>query len=281
MYTKQYFINEFIRLGLSPTDTVFIHSSYKKIAGAEGIEGGAQTIIDAFIEYFGKEGLVVFPAMSWKLGYLVNNEGITRNPALGPSEGFFEYGNHFDVKTTTCSYLGILPELFRQREGVIRSICPSSSIAAFGKDAKTFCSGHENADTSLSWNSPWGKLYERRAKILFLGTGMACNTFMHVIEEYAQVPGLLADYLWEYTATDYDGKLYNISYKRHEPGHNHYYEKVEADLVERGIAKRITFGSADSHLVDAFEETNYMVERLKKEPWLFTHEFNKNNDSTK
>ncbi len=274
MYSKQDFIEEFKKLGLKPTDTVFVHSSYKKIAGDVGIEGGAQTVLDAFIEYFGNEGLVVFPAMSWKLGYLVNDEGQTRNPALGEAEGFYEYGSHFDVRTTTCSYLGILPELFRQKDGVIRSICPTSSVAAFGPDAKEFCDGHQDAETPLNWNSPWGKLYERKAKILFLGTGMACNTFMHVIEEYAEVPNLLVPYIWKYTATDYDGNNYKIEFKRHEPGHNHYYEKVEPELVEKGIAKRVTFGSAASHLVDAFEETNYMVKRLKETPELFMHEYN-------
>ena len=95
MYDKQYFIEEFKRLGFQPTDTVFVHSSYKKIAGEEGIEGGGDTVIDAFLEYFGKEGLVVFPAMSWMLGYLVNERGELRDPSLGEAEGFFEYGNHF------------------------------------------------------------------------------------------------------------------------------------------------------------------------------------------
>ena len=274
MYDKQYFIEEFKRLGFQPTDTVFVHSSYKKIAGEEGIEGGAQTLLDAFIEYFGKEGLVVFPAMSWKLGYLVNEAGVTRNPALGAAEGFFEYGNHFDIRTTTCAYLGILPELFRQRQGVVRSLCPTSSVAAYGPDAKTFCAGHEHAPTPLHWNSPWGRLYERGAKILFLGTGMACNTFLHVIEERAEVPNLLAPYIWRYTATDYDGNCHEIAFRRHEPGHNHYYEKIEGELVEHGIARRVTFGAANCHIVDAVAETDYMLKRLKEEPTLFMHEYN-------
>ncbi len=277
MFNKEYFINEFKRLGFKEDDTVFVHSSYRKIAGEDGIEGGADTVLDAFIEYFGKKGLVVFPAMSWILGYLINDKGETRNPALGPAEGFYEYGNHFNPKETTCKYLGILPELFRQREGVVRSICPCSSVAAYGPDAKEFCAGHEKAETPLNWNSPWGKLYERKAKIFFVGTGMSCNTFMHVIEEHAEVPNILAPYIWKYTAEDYDGKVYDIAFKRHEPGHNWYYEKVEPELVEKGIAKRVMFGNAPSHIVDAVAETDYMVKRLKETPELFMHEYNGRN----
>ena len=274
MYNKEYFIKEFERLGFLKTDTVFVHSSYKNIAGAEGVEGGADTVVDAFIEYFGEQGLVVFPAMSWMIGYLVNDAGELRDPALGPQKGFYEYGNHFDVRTTPCHSLGIIPEVFRKKEGVIRSICPCSSVAAFGPDSKEFCSGHEYAETPLNWNSPWGKLYDRKAKIFFVGTGLRCNTFMHVLEEYANVPNILAPYIWKYTAEDYDGKVWNIAFKRHEPGHNHYYEKIEPELVEKGIAKRVTFGSANSHIVDAVKETDYMVKRLKEEPTLFMHEYN-------
>lgn len=275
MYNKEYFIREFERLGFLRTDTVFVHSSFKKIAGGEGIEGGADTVADAFIEYFGEKGLVVFPAMSWMMGYLVNDKGEILEPALGPKEGYYEYGSYFDVKTTPCHSLGIIPEVFRQKEGVIRSICPCSSVAAFGPDAEDFCAGHEYAKTPLNWDSPWGKLYDRKAKILFAGTGMGCNTFMHVLEEYAEVPNILAPYIWKYTAKDYDGKVWDISFKRHEPGHNHYYAKIEPELVEKGIARKVTFGSAESHIVDAVSETDYMLKRLKEEPTLFMHEYNK------
>ena len=274
MYTKEFFINEFKRLGFKETDTVFVHSSYKKIAGDVGIENKADTIIDAFVEYFGQKGLVVFPAMSWMMGYLVNDKGGLRDPALGPAEGFREYGNHFDVRTTPCHSLGIIPEIFRQREGVVRSICPCSSVAAYGPDAKEFCSGHEYAQTPLNWNSPWGKLYDRKAKIFFVGTGMGCNTFMHVLEERANVPGILTPYIWKYTATDYDGKVWDIAFRRHEPGHNHYYSKIEPELVEQGIVKRVKFASADCHIVDAVAEADYMFKRLTEEPTLFMHEYN-------
>lgn len=275
MYDKQYFIEELKRLGFKETDTVFVHSSYKRIAGEEGVDGGADTIVDAFMEYFGEKGLAVFPAMSWKLGYLVNEAGDIQVPSLQPAEGYVEYGNHFNVRTTPCHDLGIIPERFRQKDGVVRSICPCSSVAAFGPDAKDFCSGHEYAETPLNWNSPWGKLYDRKAKILFLGTTMCCNTFMHVLEEHANVPGILAPYIWNYTAEDYDGKVWEISFKRHEPGHNHYYSKIEPELVDRGIAKRVMFGSAHSHIVDVVAETEYMLERLKQEPTLFMHEYNR------
>ena len=192
MYTKEDFINNFKEMGLLPTDTVFVHSSYKRIAGDVGIENRGETIIEAFIEYFGKSGLVVFPTMTWKIGYYINdnNPDDALTPYENPGDNYHT-STHFDVLNTSCEYLGIMPELFRRYPGVIRSLCPTSSVAAFGPDAEDFCSGHDTAETPFSWSSPWGKLHERNAKFLFLGTGIACNTFMHVLEEHAEVPNLL------------------------------------------------------------------------------------------
>ncbi len=273
MYNKEYFINNFKEMGLLPTDTVFVHSSYKKIAGDVGISGGANTVIDAFIEYFGEKGLVVFPTMTWKLGYLINAEGDTVPPFDGPLEGFIS-NTHFDVKNTSCDYLGIFPELFRKRPGVIRSLCPTSSIAAYGSDAKEFSLGHDTAKTPLGWDSPWGKLYDRNAKFLFLGTHIACNTYMHVLEEHADVPGILHPYIWKFTLTDYDGNTKTLKYQRHVPNHNFYYAKVEAEFLENSIARKAKFGSADTHIIDCVKETEYMLKRLKETPFMFTKEYN-------
>lgn len=261
-------------MGLKETDTVLVHSSCRRIAGNKGIEGGADTVIDAFMEYFGEKGLVVFPALSYKLGYLVNDKGETRLPYLEPAEGFYDYGNHFDVKTTPCQGVGVIPELFRQRPGVVRSMSPSSSVAAFGPDAKEFCLGHEKSLRNLSWDTPWGKLYDRKAKTLFLGTDLSCNTLMHVIEDYAEVPGILGSYLWKFTVTDYEGNTYPIEYKRHEGHHNWYYNKVEPEFLEKRIAQKVMFGSAESYLVDVVSEVDYMLSRLKETPGLFTKEYN-------
>ena len=60
MFTKDDLIRDIINMGLKPDDTVFVHSSYKSIAGETGIDGGADTVVDAFMEYFGEKGLVVF-----------------------------------------------------------------------------------------------------------------------------------------------------------------------------------------------------------------------------
>ena len=273
MYSKQDLMNDLKEMGLQPTDTVLVHSSYKSIAGDRGIEGGAETVIDAFIEYFGKDGLIVFPTLTWKFGFSFNDQGEFICDEVGNDE-YKPYGNRFDVRNTDCRELGILPELFRRREGVIRSLSATHSVAAFGKDAKAFCEGNEKVKTTLGWDSPWGKFYDRNAKMLFLGTTMACNTYMHVLEERANVPGLIKPTVYHYEIVDYDGKVIPAEVRRHEPGHSHYFDKVRPELTAAGIVKDAMFGSAVTQVVDVRAETDYMMKKFKEEPFIFFHEYN-------
>ncbi|HCM13866.1 MAG TPA: AAC(3) family N-acetyltransferase, partial [Lachnospiraceae bacterium] len=61
MYTKNDMIDGFVQMGGKPTDTLLIHSSMKAIGE---VEGGADTVLDAFIEFM-KEGLLIFPTHTW------------------------------------------------------------------------------------------------------------------------------------------------------------------------------------------------------------------------
>lgn len=55
----------------------------------------------------------------------------------------------------------------------------------------------------------------------------------------------------------------------------HYYDKVRPELIEAGIAKEYNFGAALTQVVDVVDETDYMLEKLRKNPCLFSHEYNK------
>ena len=158
--------NDLTALHFKPSDTVLIHSSMKSIGP---VAGGADTVLDVLMDYFGEYGLLVFPTLSYRN---VNAE----HP-------------RFDVRKTPC-VTGILPELFRQRPGVIRSLHPTHSVAAFGKDAASFTADHENAETPEPKGSPWWKLLERHGKILFIGTGISCNTFLHGVDEWLEIPNM-------------------------------------------------------------------------------------------
>src|SRR5690554_8160890 len=105
MFTKEELKEQIAALGIQPTDTLLIHSSMKAVGE---VEGGADTVLDAFSEYL-KEGLLILPTHTW-------------------AQMNSEY-NVFDV-VNEPSCVGILTELFRKRPGVVRSWHPTHSVAA-------------------------------------------------------------------------------------------------------------------------------------------------------
>ena len=168
MYTKNDIIDGIKKMGILSTDTLLVHSSMKAIGE---VEGGADTVLDAFMEYM-SEGLLIFPTHTWEQ---INEDYNVFNPATEPS----------------C--VGLLTNLFMKRPNVYRSWHPTHSVAAYGREAKEYVSGEELSDTPCSRGGCWGKLYDRKAKILFLGCSLKKNTFLHGVEEWNQIPNRLMD----------------------------------------------------------------------------------------
>ena len=226
MITKDQLKKDLEKLGIKPTDTLLIHSSMKAIGP---VEGGADAVLDMLMDYFRDEGLLVFPTLSY-------GEVNAAQPI-------------FDVrKTPSC--VGILPQLFRQRPGVIRSLHPTHSLAAFGRDAAEFTAGHEKALTPAPEGSPWWRLLERSGKILFIGTGISCNTFLHGVDEWLEIPDLRSREPQYLEAVDYNGQVHPMPQYRHCVGRNAFYGSCEARFDAAGAIVRGKFGNADCHLLD-------------------------------
>ena len=136
MYTKEDLKNNLSAMGLKGDETIIIHSSLKSIGE---VENRADGILDALEEFFAP-GLLIFPSMSYST---VN----AKQPV-------------FSVRDTPCC-VSMLPELFRRRPGVVRSLHPTHAVAAIGKDAAEFVSGHEKFDSPAHPESPGGKIYKR------------------------------------------------------------------------------------------------------------------------
>ncbi len=62
MHSKQSLLEQIKVLGIKPQDTLLIHSSMKAIGE---VDGGADTVLDAFSEYLAP-GLLVLPTHTWR-----------------------------------------------------------------------------------------------------------------------------------------------------------------------------------------------------------------------
>jgi len=250
MYTKQDLLNAIIEIGIKPDDTLLIHSSYTAIGE---VQGGADTVLDVFTEYLQDDGLLILPTHSWAH---IGKE----NPLYDPE--------------TEPSCVGYLTNLFMKRPGVIRSLHPTHSVAAIGKDAVDYTSGEEYSDTPCPRKGCWGKLYDRKAKILFLGCTMKRNTYLHGVEEWNEIP----DRVDEEITVVYQIKMPDGSL-RELPSHRHHcstsndvsfnYDRVQPTFAKNNAIKFGKIGRADSILGDAVMMADIVTQLLKRNPHIF------------
>ncbi|MNI08532.1 SPBc2 prophage-derived aminoglycoside N(3')-acetyltransferase-like protein YokD [compost metagenome] len=246
MYTKQDLIHHLEGAGINRKGTLLMHSSMKSIGE---VEGGADTVLDALSEYM-REGLLVLPTHTWSF---INAE----NP-------------RFEVESSP-SCVGILPELFRQRSGVIRSLHPTHSVAAIGEDAAIFVEGAERWDTPCHRESPWGRLLDREATIILVGVDLRRNTFIHGIEEWVDIPGRLTDDHEQLYTVLRDGTEISVPSRRHcgLPWSEHFW-KVEGVLEQQGAIYKARFGNADTWVCDTVKMTDILTKMLRQNPDLFS-----------
>ena len=239
-------------IGIRPGDTVLMHSSFKSLGG---VEDGAVGFFRGFLDLLGSEGTLVLPTLTY---------------AYTTREHPF-----FDV-TATPSCVGYLTEYFRtQVKGTVRSVHPTHSCAAIGKQAQFLLAGHENDTTPVGANSPFYKLPLIGGKILMLGCGLKCCTSMHGVEETVEPDYLFANQpLVEYRITGYDGKTVTLPSKRHAftiDGVAHYAQRYDriASVLDETQLKHGQILSADSYLIDAAALWSNARQRMLKTPHFF------------
>jgi len=153
-------------LGVTPSDTLLVHSSLKSLGR---IEGGAITVIQSLIAALPK-GNLLMPTLTY--------EYVTKDSPRFSS-------------ATTPSCVGLIPETFRKYPGVVRSIHPTHSVCAYGVNAAEITANHHLDRTPVGENSPFRQLLKYNGKILMLGCGLRPNTSMHGVEETAKAPYVL------------------------------------------------------------------------------------------
>lgn len=246
IFSKHDLKKDLLNLGIKKDDILLVHSSMKSIGN---VEGGADTVIDVFMEYI-TDGLLIFPTHTWKQ---IN-----------------ENYNIFDPKKEP-SCVGILSNIFLKRKNVFRSLHPTHSIAAYGKNSEDFVKGEEVFDTPLNRNGCWGKIYDLKSKILFIGCNLNTNTIIHGVEEWCGIPNRLSD-KYQNLKIKIDDKLIERPIRRHHNDHgdvSENYGKIEKPLLKLGIAKIGKFGDAKTYIIDSYKMINLVIEFLKKDPDLF------------
>jgi len=151
------------QLGVRQGDVLFVHSSLDAFAG---FQGDPTAVIATLQQCVGPSGTLLMP----------------QQPFSGSAIEWAESGKVFDVRRTPTR-MGLLPELFRRMPGVSRSLHPTHSVAAWGRQAAWFIETHHEAKSPCGLLSPYMRLYEAGGKVLHLGSPFATTTFLHAADE--------------------------------------------------------------------------------------------------
>lgn len=162
MYTKQNIKDHLSALGAPKDKIVIAHISYRLVGD---VEGGAEGLLDALIEYFTEGGgLLCIPTHTWaNLG----KDKITLD-LLSPE-----------------SNLGAIPTLAAKDGRGVRSENPTHSMVVYGdrKRAEEFVKDDARVLTPTSPDSCYGKLYYEGGYVLLLGVAQNKNTYLHAVDE--------------------------------------------------------------------------------------------------
>lgn len=273
MIKKQELIEQLKNMGIKEGDTLLVHSSMKAIGD---VDGGADTVLDALIEVVC--GTVEKSSdenveKSDNGSNDVNNAGMLVLPTHTWASMTDEHSVFDPEKEPAC--VGILPNLFMKREGVVRSLHPTHSLAAYSLDEKKagkFAAGEERFDTPCNRQGCYGKLYDLDAKILLLGVGLNRNTYMHGVEEWFGIKERLTEEtLSLYIKIQSEAgkeKLLPVKMHKHFKPNNisisENYERMRQEFIEKGALVEGKIGEALCSCMSARKVADITTEVLRK-----------------
>ena len=212
-------VHEFLaRAGITPTDTVLVHTSMRAIGA---VLGGCDGLIDAFKSYL-CDGLFIVPTHTWAN---VN----AKSPV-------------YDVKATVPC-IGALPTVAAFRKDGVRSLHPTHSIAAFGRRAEEFLRGEEKCKTPCPPGGAWARLYDEDAIILLIGVGLDKCTYIHAVDEIIGLPDRLGEEAG-LTVIDRGGTSHSLLFRGHGITGSRNFEVYRKPLSALGALTVSSLGNA-------------------------------------
>lgn len=243
--TRQELERDLRLAGIDAGDNVILHSSLRSLGA---MRGGPDAVVDAFMDVIGDAGNLMVPTFTYCL------------PAWKSEP--------FDIRSTR-SRTGAITEAVRNHPMALRSFHPTHSVAVLGPDAEAIVRNHMHA-TAIGLESPFGRMHERGAKIVMLGTRQDTNSSLHYCEVHAAVPyvevafteGRSFDVAW------FINERGQVEYTEiHEvPGCSRGFNKVEAELELSGVLRKVKLGPAASQVLDLPALVAAMDVILRRDP---------------
>lgn len=136
-------------LGLKNGDIVLLHCALSSLGH---LEGGADALIEGFLNVLGKEGTLVVPSFT----------------------------------------AGIVPATVKKDPRAVESIAPTAQVAAIGAKAGEICAAHWTCETAHGEGTPYMKIAALGGYVCLLGVDQDRNTTLHSAEALLRLPYLKA-----------------------------------------------------------------------------------------
>ena len=235
MYDKNFILTQLENMG-APTDKpVIVHTSLRAIGE---VVGGAQGLLDAFIEYFTDNGgLLCVPTHTW------SNFGSKQEFILDM------------LSDKTC--IGVFPSVAAGDKRGVRTENPTHSLAVFGekKAVTKFVECDKRVLTPTSPNGCYGKIYDMDGYVLLVGVGQDKNTYLHCVEEMLNLPNRISDETVDMKVRFKDGSVKDrkFCYMRSDVIYDvsYYFPKLEPAFRAHGCIVDGFIGNAPTQLCSA------------------------------
>jgi len=227
-------------MGLSAGDRVLVHSSLSSIGY---VEGGADAVLDAFLQVLGPEGTLMVPTFTYAMT------------------------TDFDVENTP-SKTGRITETLRARPEAVRSFHPSHSLCAVGPNVQDLLAGHEHTDPAGT-GSPLDRFVSQGGLVFLLGVGHRANTTVHLGEYHARVPYLYASRNLgtpkQAQVRTPDGRTVPVAYNQ-APGCSRNFGAVEEPLRAKGAIRDGRVGEAPCQVMPGLAIVDAVAELVARQP---------------
>jgi aminoglycoside N3'-acetyltransferase len=251
-------VDELRALGVRPGDLLMVHGSLRALglARSQGVDRGAERLLDALDEAVGPEGtLLMILGTEYPLDW-VNQRPAAERAALLEGTEPFRFRD-----APVLPEIGWLAESFRRRPGTLVSDNPSGRFGARGARAAELL-------RDQPWNdyygpgSPLEKLCAWGGRILRLGASADTTTALHYAEYLANIPNKRRT-RWDYLLLTPEGPrhtwiecLDDFQGIADWDGEDYFAVILRAYLAEgRHLAGKV--GAATAELLDANDLVQY------------------------
>ncbi len=241
MITREEILLNLNKFVIAKGKPVHVHSSLKAIGE---IEGGAQTLLDALIEYFTDcGGILCIPSHTW-------------------NRDIMEFDSNY-----TC--VGALSKVALEHRDGIRSLHPTHSMVVFGdrEQCLKFVENEKYSDTPVNPQGCYGNIYRMDGYVLLIGVNHTKNTFIHCVEEMLGVPERLTEEKAEKCIIHKDGttekRYIHWFYDEKIPDVSLNFDKYEPAFRKHGCIIDGLIGSAKVQLCSA-SKMKSVIEIIRK-----------------